>query len=348
MKSYKWGVIGPGNIAHDFANDLKLVTPTQSIEAVLSDHSESLEKFANEFHIEKRFLKIDDFIKNSGVDIVYVATPHPFHFAAIKKCLKNKISVLCEKPIVINHAQFKVIETLALKHNVFLMEGMWIRFLPPVKKLLELVSQKKIGKITGIKAAMAFKAPCDESNRFYDPEKGGGSLLDLGVYCVFLSTLLLGKPSKIEAVANVSQTGVDEACAMLLSYKRNSYAMLESSLQKNQDAPAEIFGTKGIIRILNPWFEKSPGIEVEMADGNKKQFLFEWDGKGLQYEIQEVIKCISHQQIESELLPHSLSKTTLQIMDIIRKQIGVIYPKYETKNVTEKISAKIEKLETKK
>lgn len=332
MKSYKWGVIGPGSIAHDFANDLKMVKPRQKIEAVLSHHEESLNKFSDEFEVKKRYLKIADFIENGNVNIVYIATPHPFHFEAIKECLKNNISVLCEKPMVINCDQFEEIEKLSKKHNTFLMEGMWIRFLPGIKKVLKLISQKKIGEITSIKAAMAFKAPCDENSRFYDPEKGGGSLLDLGVYCVFLSTLLLGIPSEIKAIANVSQTNVDEACAILLSYENSSYAMLESSLQRNHDAPAEIFGTKGIIRILNPWFEQSPGIEVEMMNGHKQQFPFDWEGKGLRWEIKEVIKCVSQQKIESNLMPHSLSKSIIKIMDTIRTQIGVVYPEHEEKN----------------
>ncbi len=329
MKSYRWGIIGPGTIAEYFANDLKLVKTPQKITSVLSDHEKSVNEFSDKHNVEKRFLNLDDFISKGNVDIAYIATPHPLHYEAIKMCLQNHIAVLCEKPIVINHEQFEDIRNLSKTHNTFLMEGMWIRFLPHVKKLLDLVSGKEIGELISVQVSMSFKAPRDECNRYFDPEKGGGSLLDLGIYCVFLSTILLGMPASVKAIGKLSEKSIDEACAILLSYNNNSYAMLESSLLVKQNGPAEIFGSTGIIRLLSPWFEKSPGIEVESNDGEIHKIPFDWDGHGLQFEIQEVVSCISTQKIESDLMPHALTKMILEIMDKIRDQIHVSYPKYE-------------------
>ncbi len=329
MKSYQWGIIGPGAIADYFASDLKLVKTPQKITTVLSDHEKSANEFSNKYNVEKRFLNLDDFISKGKVDIAYIATPHPLHYEAIKACLQNHIAVLCEKPIVMNHEQFEIIRNLSKTHNTFLMEGMWIRFLPHVKKLLNLISEKKIGKLISVQASMSFKAPRDESNRYFDPEKGGGSLLDLGVYCVFLSTILLGMPFSVKAIGKLSNKNIDEACAILLSYKDNSYAMLESSLLVKQNGPAEIFGSTGVIRLLNPWFEKSSGIEVELNNGKVQRTPFNWKGHGLQFEIEEVVNCISEQKIESDLMPHALSKMILEIMDKIRDQIHVSYPEDE-------------------
>ncbi len=329
MRSYRWGVIGPGTIAEYFASDLTLVQAPQTITAVLSDHERSVNEFANKYNIEQRFLGLDDFIRNSKVDIAYIATPHPLHYEAIKACLQHHIAVLCEKPIVINHEQFEDIRNLSEINNTFLMEGMWIRFLPHVKKLLELISANKIGEVISVQASMSFKAPRDEGNRYFDPEKGGGSLLDLGVYCVFLSTILLGMPASVKAIGKLSDKNIDEACAILLSYNNNSYAMLESSLLVKQNGPAEIFGSTGVIRLLSPWFEKSHGIEVESNSGEIHKTPFDWEGHGLQFEIEEVANCISNQKIESDLMPHALTKMILEIMDKIRGQIRVSYPEYE-------------------
>ena len=105
--------------------------------------------------------------------------------------------------------------------------------------------------------------------------------------------------------------------------------MLESSLLVKPNGPAEIFGSTGVIRLLSPWFEKSAGIEVESNDGEIHKTSFDWAGHGLQFEIEEVVSCISKQQIESDLMPHTLSKMILEIMDKIRDQIHVSYPKYE-------------------
>ncbi len=329
MNSYKWGVIGPGNIAHNFAEDIKLVNPPQTLDAVFSDHEKSANEFADKFHIAKRFTSLDDFINNSGADVAYIATPHALHYEQTKACLQNKIAVLCEKPIVLNHEQLDELIKLAAANKTFLMEAMWVRFLPSFTNLLTLINKNIIGQITRVKASMAFKAPHDDNNRFYDPEKGGGSLLDLGVYCIFLSTLLAGKPSVIKAIGKLSDKKIDEACGVLLTYNNHAYAILESSLLMNQNQPAQINGTKGVIRILDKWFEKSKGIEVDLDDGNKMNIPLDWKGHGLQFEIEEVINCLSGKRIESDLMPHELSRSVLSTMDEIRNQMGVFYGQQE-------------------
>ena len=329
MNSYNWGIIGPGSIATDFANDMKLVSGLQKISAVLSHHVDSANEFADEFGVALRYTDMEEFIKNGKVDIAYIATPHPFHYEAIKSCLENHIAVLSEKPIVINYEQYEELRKLSIQNNTFLMEGMWIRFLPSIRKLMELIGQKKIGEIISFKASMYYKAPDDENNRYYDPEKGGGSLLDLGVYCVFLSTLLLGNPQEIKAVGRLSDKKIDEACGMLLSYKHGCYAMLESSLLIKNNKPAEIFGTKGVIRILDPWFEKSSAIEVELFNGEKEEIPLSWDGHGFQFEMEEVINCVSSRKIESSLLSENITGEVLKIMDEVRNQLDVTYDKYE-------------------
>ena len=329
MRSYNWGIIGPGDIAHDFANDLKLAEGAHHITAVLSRREESADAFADEFRIEKRYTNIEHFIKDGNVEIAYIATPHPLHYEEIKWCLQNKIAVLCEKPIVLNHDQHLELLHLSKENNTFLMEGMWIRFLPGFQKLMDLISAEKIGEVIHVKASMYFRAPRDKNNRYYDPKKGGGSLLDLGVYCIFLSTLLLGMPESIKAVGRLTEKGIDEACAMLLSFNDGRYSILESSLLKDQNGPAEIFGTKGMIRILDPWFEKSPGLEVVMHNGEIEKYPQRWEGHGFQFEIEEVIRCLENGQIESNILPGSLSLDVLKIMDDVRRDINVSYDPYE-------------------
>ena len=328
MKSYTWGIIGPGNIAHHFAEDIKLVEPMQEITAVLSDNEESANKFADEFRISKRFIDLDKFIRESGVDIAYIATPHPSHYEQIKACLANGIPVLCEKPIVLNTRQFDELIQLSVTKKTFLMEGMWVRFLPSFITLLKMVNEKVIGDVMRIKATMGFEAPYDESNRFYDPAKGGGSLLDLGVYCIFLSILLAGEPSMVKAFGKLSDKRIDEACGIILGYD-SAYAILESSLLTAEKKPAEINGTEGMIKILDPWYEKSPGLAVEMKDGKKNKISLAWEGHGLQFEIKEVVDCVYRQKIESDLMHHSLSRKLLEIMDEIRSQTGVYYGEKE-------------------
>src|SRR5205085_2084980 len=217
------------------------------------------------------------------------------------------IAVLCEKPMTINLDQCDELIAASEKHNTFLMEGMWIRFVPSIKQLIALIERGDIGKIVSIKASMGFKAPHSPDNRFFNPELGGGSLLDLGIYPVFLALLLLGKPDTIKAIAALSKEGVDEDCSILFQFKNKQHAILESTLVSQHKAPAEIIGEKGSIKLLNPWFEKAEGIELDIYGKGKIIYPCSWPGRGLQFEAEETLNCIAANKISSDLLSHEFS-----------------------------------------
>jgi predicted dehydrogenase len=333
MQSLQWGIIGPGNIARDFVRDLAFVSPLQEVVAVLGHHEKSTQAFCREFFIERACTTIGAFTNDTGIDIAYIATPHPFHFEQAMACLRSGIHVLCEKPMTINADQCKSLIEAAASNNCFLMEAMWIRFLPSIRKLLELLRDDAIGEVLSVKAYMGYRAPKDGASRYFNPELGGGSLLDLGIYPVFLAHLLLGKPAVIKAFGTLGKTGVDETCAALFGYENRKHAIIESSLLSQSEQPAEIAGKKGIIKLLNPWFEKCPGIECQPYNEEKQFYPLDWEGHGLQFEVMEVLRCLAHGQIESEYFAHSFSLEICQTMDAIRAQIGLIYPKETQVNV---------------
>ncbi len=329
MQETRWGVIGPGNIARQFAKDLALLPSPQVVHAVLGHSTDSTDQFAKEFNVPNIYNELDQFVKDDGIDIVYVATPHTLHYEQVLACLENKLPVLCEKPMVINREQCEELVNTAKKNSTFLMEGMWLRFLPSIQHLLAIIAEDKIGNIVSIKATMCYKAPYDPESRYFNPELGGGSLLDLGIYPVFLTYLLLGKPDTIKAIGTLSKEKVDLTCSVLFHYKNGQHAVLESSLATGTDLPAEISGDKGIIRILNPWFEKSAGLEWENFEKEKNIYPTSWDGHGLQFEAQEVLNCLSRNETESKIIPHQFSLDIMEIMDEIREQIRLVYEKYE-------------------
>jgi predicted dehydrogenase len=329
MRETNWGIIGPGSIAHDFARDLRLVPVLQRITAVLGHHESSVNEFAREFNVPAAYTDFHAFAENKDIDAVYIATPHPQHFEQALFCLEKNIPVLCEKPMTINASQSRQLISAAKKSRTFLMEGMWIRFLPSIQQVLSIIRQERIGKIISVKASMCYKAPDDPDSRYFDPALGGGSLLDLGIYPVFLACLLMGKPDTIKAVGTLSTEGVDKDCSVLFHYKTGQHAVLESSLQAQTDMPAEITGEKGTIKILDPWYEKSKGIELNEYAQGKIIYPCRWEGHGLQYEVQEVLNCIQQDKIESDSLSHAFSLEMIQIMDEIRSQIHVTYDMYE-------------------
>jgi len=324
-----WGIIGPGNIAHDFAQDMALVNPQQRVTAVLGAHEESTEKFAKEFGTEAAYLDMENFLQHPGLDIVYIATPHPQHYAFAEACLQQKIAVLCEKPMTINSDQTKKLIELSRANNCFLMEGIWIRFLPSIQQMLQLIAKDTIGKLISVKASMGYKAPRESDNRYFNPKLGGGSLLDLGLYTVFLAHLLLGKPKAIKAIGTLTEKGIDESCSILMDYEGSAQAILDSSIVSQSDRPAEIAGEKGVIQLLYPWFEKCPGIELQLYNQEKQLFDTNWEGHGLQFEIAEALHCIQHKKIESELISHKFSLELSSSLDEIREQIKVVYRDYE-------------------
>jgi predicted dehydrogenase len=271
----RWGIIGPGKIAHQFAHDLGLLEETHEISAVLGHSATTTEDFARQFRVSRVFFDLASFVKNAGADIVYIATPNTLHLEQALACLHHKVPVLCEKPMTINLVQCNELIRSSRLNKTFLMEGLWIRFLPTIQQLLHFIERGDIGRVVSIKASMGFKARPERDHRLFKPHLGGGSLLDLGIYPIFLALLLLGLPDTIKAIGTLSDEGVDENCSILFHYRNKQHAILESTLLSSNEIPAEITGEKGIIRILNPWFEKSAGLEVDSEHRGKVALFYE-------------------------------------------------------------------------
>lgn len=326
MNVFKWGIIGPGQIAKEFAGDIKLAAyEGHIIQSVLGNTLEKAKAFAEEQKTPQYFDNLNAFLEQSDINAVYIATPHTLHYEEVLQCLAHKIPVLCEKPLAINRQQVQQMIDAAVQHKTFLMEGMWIRFLPSIKKVLSLIEEDAVGKILCVKADMSYRAPRDPDNRFFDPEKGGGSLLDLGIYPVYLAHLLLGKPQTIQAWARLTNQFIDEACAALFHYPNGAYAVIESSLVIETEWQATIYGDKGKIKIMRPWNEMPSAIVVEPYGGKATTHQCEWQGRGLQYEVDEVYACLQKGIIESEHFCHHFSLDLIDTMDDIRRQTGIQY-----------------------
>lgn len=325
--AFKWGIIGPGNIAKEFANDLSLARNEQhQVHSVLAKEQDEATAFACDHNAAKACTDLDEFLHDVELDAIYIATPHSLHHEQAISCLNAGIPVLCEKPVAINSTQLEEMIAAATCNNVFLMEGMWIRFLPSVRRTMEIVQSGILGPIVHLRADMSYRAPKEEDNRFYNPELGGGSLLDLGIYPVFLANLLFGRPDAIKATGRLSTGGVDETCAALLDYNSGQYAVAESSIVTQTSLEAEIFGERGKLLICRQWNEKPPALRLELYSGEKQTIGLDWEGRGFQFEVEEVQACISAGKLQSSLMSHELSRNIMATMDEIRRQMQVRYP----------------------
>jgi predicted dehydrogenase len=217
---------------------------------------------------------------------------------------------------------------LAMEKQTFLMEAMWTRFLPTTAKVLEMIQSGMIGEVLSLKADFGFQGTFNPDRRLFNADLGGGSLLDVGIYPVFLSLLLFGKPDSIKAMATIGVTNVDENCGMLLSYGEDKMAMLYSSIITETPTEAYIFGEKGSIRINSRWHEAT-SVTVLLHDQEPKDYFFEFHSTGYRYEAEEVMRCVRAGQLESSILPLNFSRELMELLDRIRLEAGIFYPRFD-------------------
>lgn len=319
----RWGILGPGRIAHKFAQDL-LTLPDAQLYAVASSDQQRADQFAADYAIPHAFGSYEGLLTLLDLDVVYVATPHVMHYENVMFLLNNGIAVLGEKPFAMNGEQVTEMVETARTKGVFLMEALWSRFMPGITHALELVRSGVIGKVVSLKADFGFKAPFLPENRLFNKALGGGSLLDIGIYPLFLSYLMLGKPTVIKASATFGSTGVDEQCGMVLTYADGQIALLDSTLRAKTDCIGLIQGETGQIRIHSR-FHETEGLTVYRE--NLEPILFESKRKthGYDYEAQHVMQCLAEGRTESPLWSLSDSLNLMALLDAVRAEAGIVY-----------------------
>jgi predicted dehydrogenase len=323
MKSIRWGIIGLGKIAHKFATDLLLIEDCKLV-AVGSSDINRAKKFANKYNVSDFFGSYKSFFDNAKVDIVYVASLNPKHMELTIASLNSGIAVLCEKPLALNSIQVNAMISKAKEKKLFLMEALWTRFNPAFEQSLNWINQGLLGKLRYINASFSFYGldKGDES-RIFDLKKGGGTLLDIGIYPLFLAYKLLGMPNNIKVSGHLTKGGVDEQLAFILSFD-NALAVLYSSFVHNEDMRATIAGEEGEIYIDSRWHESSNITLVK--DKKNESKVFDFIGIGYSYEIIEANKCLREGKLESSKWSHKNTTDLMLLMDTIRKEIGVVYP----------------------
>ncbi len=332
QKQYNWGIIGAGGIANVFATDLKLL-PGARLHAIASRSAERAEAFAQKHHIPVSYGSWEEMAADPDVDIVYVATLHPYHFENTLSCLKAGKAVLCEKPITMNSRELKVLVDTARENGVFLMEALWTRFLPSVLKVLEIAESGELGALYDIYADFGERMEYDPDHRMYDLAQGGGALLDIGIYPVFLALLMAGIPERIEAIAGFSENGVDQRCNMILEHNQHVVSSLNCTVLADSPVEATLVFEKGWIRMESWWL--TPGPITIHRPGREPEFMeftnmspdgVPGQGKGYQYEAAEVMRCLDEGLTESPLLPLDFSRKLTGTLDRIRKICGIRYP----------------------
>jgi predicted dehydrogenase len=318
----RWGILATGGIADTFASDLALLPDAQLL-AVGSRTSEAAHAFAGKHGIPRAYGSWEELAEDPDVDVVYVATPHSAHHAASKLCLAGGRAVLCEKPLTLDLDTAEDLVTAASAAGLFLMEAMWMRANPSIRRIGQRIADGAIGEVVHVKADFGIRGPFPPEHRLRARELGGGALLDLGVYPVTFAHIFLGTPATIAATATLTPEGTDQNTAIMLGYDSGALATLHCGFVGETDQRATITGTTGRIEVRRP-FLRTTGYTLLSPDGVEEVEL-PLRGRGYVYEAEEVMRCLRQGFTESPLIPHAATLDVMRTLDTALRQIGVTY-----------------------
>lgn len=337
-KRVRWGILGTGYIAGLFAEGVRAVG-TAELAAVGSRRQETAERFGTTWSIPRRHASYLALATDPQVDVVYIATPHPYHFECAKLCLEHGKHVLVEKPLALNARQGAELIEIARAHKRFLMEAMWTRFLPAMVRVREVLASGEIGEVRLVRASLSLMKEFDPQHRLFNPELGGGSLLDVGVYPISFASMVLGEPESVAGVAQLGPTGTDDESAYLLQYPGGRTALLSSAVRLPMPIEAQIFGTQGYITVHQSWINpRSITVGTRVKPGVLSRVIFEGNlydtrteylpttGNGYNYEVQAVQDAILSGQLEHPAMPLAESLSIARTMDELRGRWGLRYP----------------------
>lgn len=339
-KKYCWAVLGCGRIARKFAQDLKLL-PNAKLYAAASRDIKCAQEFANETGFEKAYGSYEELVKDPKVDIVYIATPHSHHREHALLCLNHKKATLCEKALAINAAEVTEMIACARSNNTFLMEAFWTRFQPSFLKAMQVIQSGRLGKLKMVRSDFAFSAEKDPGKRLYNIDLGGGSLLDIGIYPVFASLMAFGKPTELRTLANFSFTGSEESIIMSFKYQDGAMASLVSSFASYSSIQTEYWCEKGYLRLNKRWFTPTQISFWENGTDKEQQIGVEkTQGNGYQLEAAHVMKCLDEGKTESDMMSLQTSLNLMEILDQVRKDAGIVFPKHDRTAIEKMIVTK--------
>lgn len=320
---FRWGILGTGGIARDFANDLRLLDG-HSVTAVGSRTQDAANRFASDFPGAIAFGSYEELVA-ADVDAIYVATPHTFHAENSLLALNAGKPVLCEKPFTINADQARAVVSLAQSKKLPLLEAIWTRFLPHIAEIGRIIESGVLGEIHTVTADHGQFLPRNKHPRLWEPELGGGALLDLGIYPITLAHLVLGSPVKVTSDITKTDEGVDLQTSMIFHYSSGAHAILTCTMANRTAITATIAGSRARIEIDSSFYAPT-SMRVITTSGEVTEYPNTYIGHGLREEAAEFARMVRSGEIESPLMPHQRTIEIMELMDSIRATHGVRYP----------------------
>lgn len=320
----RWGIISTGHISGSFAEALAIL-PDAELAAVASRKLEPAQEFAKKYNIPRAYATYQELADYPDIDVVYIGTPHTFHLENSVMCMRKGKSVLCEKALTINAEEAREMVRVAREENVFLMEAMIPRQVPLLKKVMNWIKEGRIGEVRMVKASRMARGEFIPEARQLNPDLGGGSLLDVGVYVISFAQQVMGKaPVNAIGTSHIGEIGSDEQGVAVLKYDRGEMADLSFALRTEAVNEAYILGTRGYIKVYDVFAVPTKAtlhIDKKEVDVLEEAII----GNALNYEAEEVMRCMREGLKESPYMPLDESILIMEIMDKIRKPWGLVY-----------------------
>jgi predicted dehydrogenase len=320
-QTVRWGIVGPGRIASLVIKDFPYVAGAEAV-AVASRSIDRAQTFATEHGLTRAYGSYAEIMADDGVDVIYIATPHPQHHAIALAAIAAGKAALVEKTFAATVAGAEEVIAAAQQRQVFVMEAMWTRFQPAIVAARALIDDGAIGEVRQLQADLGVDRPYNPADRLFDPAQGGGAMLDLGVYVVSFAQYFLGTPDRVEVSGSLAPTGVDAEAGLLLGYDDGRVATLLISLKHHTPGAARIQGTKGWIEVP-PRFHHPHRILLHRRGQEPEMISRPPLGAGYSHELLEVTERVRAGRIESAIMPLQDTLAVQRILNEACEKLGV-------------------------
>lgn len=319
MKPLAWAIIGPGDIAHQFAAAMQALG--RNVCAVGARNREKGAAFAQRYGIAR---VDDDFarlLSDPHIDAVYISTPHDSHFTWMKLALEHGKHLLVEKAITVSSAELQEIDRLAAEKKLIVAEAMTLFHMPLFQQLKQTLDSGRLGKMKMIQVSFGTVKEPDPENRFFNPALAGGALLDIGTYALsFARYFLTAQPDSLFTAVTPFSTGVDEQCGILLQNPQQEMVNISLAFRAKMPKRGIIACEKGFITVEN--FPRAQRATISLADGATEIIEAGETERALQYEILNVERYIA----EGNNPLHYLTQDVVALMTDIRQRWGIRFP----------------------
>lgn len=314
MKKIKWGIVGLGSIAHSFAESFQ--SEHAELVAVASRTTQKAFDFSKEYGIPKAYGNYGQLAYDPEIDIVYLSTPNSMHKENMLLLLKAGKHILCEKAITMTKDELDEVLALAEEKNLIVAEAMTIYHMPLMREIKARLLEGEFGSLKMVHALFGSLKEADPTNRFFNPDLGGGALLDIGVYVLsFVRYFLSSQPTSRQTMVSLYESGVDEKSSMILQNKEGELSTVSIAFRSKMPKQGLIICEDAFITIND--YPRASQATITYPDGRVETIESGDSSQALNYEVENLTQTLLTGE---DLTSLDLTKDVVELMDWAAKE----------------------------